>query len=732
MSSHLGKFYQALAILVVASLCAPSIVGVYRDHSLFSLDGAFQTYNMVSAIDRGLVVGADYFPYLGPFLGYVVYPVFKLLGGTLFASTAASYLLSNAGFAFALWILAGLVGITGYKRGVVVLGGGMLIIFSLYGSRFWVFENFVLMPQYFLDGLYKPGNSLSSLRWLLPYISAAALLWGNARFVSAGKSFGGQRAFATFWGSVTGLQLYWSPDAGLPSTAAMVFAWVLFDGRPPFYPFLGRLALMIAVAVATAFLMGLVITSGNLAGWFGYLFGGMREEQWWFFGSWEALDRVFSFSDLVRNVLSGMRSMLIFPAMAMASIVAIRLHRTPRERMQRTLLVYVTFTLSGTALLPQIGGHVSDFYATPIIPPFVFLFYLLARDSVGGLRRKGGARLASTATALVQKFPRSLLVLITWSPIVLIAAVSAGMALHFATKPGKQTIFVSALGASVSADIQPVLDVISRFARDADNVGLPADARIFSSYTSAVDLIAGAVPPSPYGMLIHALGSKARHDHLEALMKHDYPLVTTINPQYSAWGNWNLRASWYVYREIVKRYKPFAQTNQHIFWVPRDEPLPPAAPMFCSVGREASNRQVLSLEGSATWSNGEPLLSEIILEVDMELTPSAAPFIGSRALLTVVERRSALAENEGVTPPWGKSPPPARRYGVGQRGGRITLVVEHNPGATSIITLESLPSDRSVLTVRSCSARAVAPAVDIKMLRPLTRESLIPVEGSIK
>ena len=60
---------------------------------IFHLDGAFQTASGLYRLDAGQFPGRDFFPYLGPGPLFVLYPIFKLCGANLAASTFSAQLL---------------------------------------------------------------------------------------------------------------------------------------------------------------------------------------------------------------------------------------------------------------------------------------------------------------------------------------------------------------------------------------------------------------------------------------------------------------------------------------------------------------------------------------------------------------------------------------------------------------------------------------------------------------
>ncbi len=729
-----NRLSLALAILFFFLFQIFLFLGSYQSFNLRSLDGAFQNLSLVQAVDGGGTLGVDFFPYLGPLIAYLLYPPFVLLGRDLFAVTASTFLLATMAATLTILVLSWLSELN---------RAAMLLITAVILIVFWK-----LSPGISLADLHMPGNSLRSIRWAWPYL-AVCLIWIAHLGLSLDKISPPARSygFLAVWGIVAGLSLFWSPDSGVSSLIVLIAIWPFLD-RPGHgvAVLIARWVLMVVIAAATAIVFGQVISAGHLGSWFQYLFVGLPSEQFWFFGFWEDFRRVYDLGDIVTNVLAGLRTSLVIPTVLMALRLLLTLPPQRDNRLRRSLLALTGLTASATALLPQIGGVVDDRYGLPVLPAFVFLAIVSVRELVfSNSKFPVGQSLAKLP------IPGSIIEIGVPVVFALPVAFMTFQVTKLVAGGAQETTFVPELGLKVPNAELSYFGPLRRFGRAADAAGLQPDERIFPLYLSANEVLAGATLPSPYGMTIHALGPRARAEHLASFQARTYPLVTTINPDYDSFSNWNLRASWYLFRDIITRYRPFAKSRQHIFWIPRTIPPPPPHQMTCQINSVAETEL-------DTWGRPEsrvaltitedgidaPLVyADIKVEISVIRDPSVVPELGDRVLLSVLEAESALSQDETlhVRRPvqaafWWRflqndssdlAPNSKRRYGAGDDSGQLSIVAPHRAGSTTRLILESRPSDRTVLTVHSCSAKAMQGYFEIEDIPNLTSDMVIPL-----
>lgn len=655
-----------LAVLAAILVYAALRTGLaYVDHPLISIDGAFQTHAALSGFASGGALGRDFQSYLGVTLMLALLPAFALLGGTLLASTAAATLAIFAGLAATLHaLLRPMRWWTPARRRLL-----LAIAFALVASQ--------LVPH--LAPLAQPGASLRPLRWALPFLLFPLVLALLRRAVAGS---GAKPAFAL--GLIGGAALLWSNDSGIPAFLSLAGALLLaLWGRAGLS---GAVAAFLGGALLAAGGIVLAVTHGDPAPWLAYNFGAVAGDQSWYFGPWDEGDRLRGPADLARLLLvdpvqgAALVSLLLC---GLAGIVR-RLRGRGAPAMTAAIL-FLAGSSVGTALLPQIGGHVGAEYGAGLILPGLALpLALFGRRLIPLYRRIAPVfdpRLLAPAAALAMG--------------ALIAAQALAV---FERRPSATgALHVPDLGLYVPAADAPALAAMRALGRQWDAAGRPADRRLLSTYTSALDIAAGAAPPTRYASLIHALGPDGRRDFARAAEAGLAPLATTIVPDYSGWAEWNLRAGWPFHRALLAHYRPVARGTQHVLWARRPAPVPPPA-AACALR---------PLEGGGVEVRVDPGRPGRFL-ADVRVARAASP---GRAVLVAEERDTPLTRAGGA-PPWAGFP----RYGVPPEG-ELALGVALEEGRPSAVALFHLGRSRPVAAA-GCAA-TLYPAPDFTALPPI-------------
>ena len=129
---------------------------------LWHIDGAFQTASGLIRLSQGAVIGTDLFPYLGIGPLYALWPIFKLLGGTLSAAIAASQLLNLVLLVASISLLLHIFVGTAVMRSLAI--GSLIVMVSYYAGREIPVAGRLLRFTLF------PGNSMRFTRASLPYL----------------------------------------------------------------------------------------------------------------------------------------------------------------------------------------------------------------------------------------------------------------------------------------------------------------------------------------------------------------------------------------------------------------------------------------------------------------------------------------------------------------------------------------------------------------------------------
>ena len=99
---------------------------------------------------------------------------------------------------------------------------------------------------------------------------------------------------------------------------------------------------------------------------------------------------------------------------------------------------------------------------------------------------------------------------------------------------------------------------------------LAGEARLFGTYSSALEAMNGQLQPTGTDYIIHALGDRQRLHYLTTFQQGDFDLVVTPSPKVAQYERWSRNANWWFYRELYRWYAPVANTfnsgGMHLFW----------------------------------------------------------------------------------------------------------------------------------------------------------------------
>lgn len=97
--------------------------------------------------------------------------------------------------------------------------------------------------------------------------------------------------------------------------------------------------------------------------------------------------------------------------------------------------------------------------------------------------------------------------------------------------------------------------------------------KVFSTYSSALEVCTNQFQPSGIDYIIHVLGDKSREKYLSAFRRGNFDYVITLNPKQIYAEPWIERANWFFYEELYKNYEPVFQNNYQLFWQRKKEPV---------------------------------------------------------------------------------------------------------------------------------------------------------------
>ena len=649
--------------------------GLQYGHSLNSIDGALQTWFALDAFAHGEQLGTAFQSYLGITIVLALLPVFVAFGQTLFASTlAANALVLTGAFGAAYACVWMIRPVPPRARWAVTI---LLIFIFYYAGRLVAEAAGIPWPATF-----DPGVSLRPLRGFLAF----AVLPVFVVLVRGVLLDGRGPVRGVLLGAIAGVGLLWSNDAGMPLVIALALGLALALCRRP-----GLLARTLAgfgigiVASASAIL--LAVTHGAPGPWIAYNFRDVAGDQFWFFAPWQRSTRILGPADLPNILRHGdllSTASLVILTLCVVWAMLQRL-RGRSASVRGSAFVFVGSSVIGTALIPQIGGHIGAEYNA-----ITFVLGALAPLIVAP------ASLWLRINAVLRMIgPQQVGILAAFAAVAMVGVEGASFAQ--ARADTDRTVYDPALGFHVTPAYAADLAAMRRLAAAWDGMGIPSDRRLLSVYTSPLDIATGGQSPAPVGSLIHALGPTNRAAFTALVAERQVAAVTTIAPDYSGWEGWLLRANWPFFRALRDNYTPIARNNQQVLWVLSQTPAPPVTPATCRVS--AGKGGVLMLDIGAP--------AQGLASVTVTRRPPFAT--GRGAMLTVVETSPETAVPGQDR--WADFP----RYGIANTA-RLNMVAPVAPGSVTRLTLELI--DGSDVGEAACTAQLLAPVnlVDLPSL----------------
>jgi len=275
------------------------------------------------------------------------------------------------------------------------------------------------------------------------------------------------------------------------------------------------------------------------------------------------------------------------------------------------------------------------------------------------------------------------------------------------------------LDGRLPGNIMPLVEEARSVRRELDALGIEGNRRVFSTYATAFDRIAGARPATRQDYIIHALGSENRAAYLGAMVTGRFPYATTPNADLIKWETWNERVNWWFYREFYLRYEPLKVIAYARLWRLRAEPLTPIGRRLpCSVYQDSASNVRIELPGEAA-GRGKAYV-EIAIDYGVDLDELPLPLIGDRAIVQATVDGSGRRRSHPVFE--------VASFGISASQRRALFPVLHDRGRTSTVALKVYPGDRASMTLRSCTATEYLDAQQVEFHRGSGSN---PIRGTI-
>lgn len=689
-----------LALILWATVTAARHRAAFLD--FYPLNGDFQNFNPIRRWLAGEAPGRDFNAYLGLGPTGLMTLATALLGGDYRASLAAVTGLCVLFQALAFGLAARGVGLS---RTAALSVAAISVLFVAAPYKLWMTRHLQAVLVGLSEHLLKPGNSVLGLRAAAPLV-AALLLWWSWTWWRPG-SHPVRRVILL--GLVGGLILPWSNDYG-PSTAfalGIMSAWSA-------YPDLSRrrwaaaLLAQVATMLATATAVVALLTGGAPVDWFQSAFVGVAQDQFWYFDGRKLL--TLGDLPLFPSLLLGTLCVAAWLASSRVtqfdpdSTADPRDHTDHPGRRERLALLLL-LTPFVAALLSMAGGHVGWRYTFPLtrmlylFVPALAVRILLVAVAVTRQWRTGGPRLPLPFTRPLE----SLLCLLLAVQVVTLARRYVGELRRQPVPAAPWQIDVPELRGQISARFGPALDLARDLASEANTNRLPPNHRLLSTYTSLIDLVAGASTPTRADYLIHALGDRERSRYLDSFRSTAPAHVLTIRDDFDGWDGWLRRQNWDVYRELLTHYAETDRTCYARLWSRLDQPRSPmnlAVPHRVAIQSASTIVLEFRLPDSIPSDGGD-----ILCEVDLDYTTSATVPLWRHGVL-----RQAL---EAIEPER-----PFRIFGMATWGlptgtHHRTFPIELTPGRSQLLVLDLAPNNVSRLDIHHLTCTALFPVRDV-------------------
>lgn len=659
-----NKIFYFILLAIGLLIVLQTISSLNLDYKAYN--GAFQTFNPLRRIFLGEVPGREFNPYLGLGTTYVTAFITYIFGGNFAASKVSIYLISVL---LHLLVLTTLFFLTGFSIKKSVVGAAFVFVIISY-------DVYKLAPFWEIAG---PGNSNLGMRSALPFITSwiVLLLFQQCR--------NKPQMFYCFIGCLIGIQPLWSNDYGIPSSFALSII-IIIDLFKQQSNKVTKIILLFTSTAIAFFTAASLLTGGNATNWLNDNLSGVAADQFWYFVWYKNRNKIFALSGLFSNPLL---------YLYIASLLLIIRHiLTKKYNIRHLILFYVGSTVIMAGMLSSIGGTVSTRYYLASILTSFFTIPLAIHISFPSFKL--------TRLNRLKNIPLAPTFLILYIPVLLINTIP----IYFLTF---NRTWVEELGGGLPNKWQHSIQIARNLKQELKNES--PTKKILSTYSSGMDVIAGAFNPTGIDYIIHALGTQARSHYVESFLSSQPKYITTLRENYTAWETWVRRTNWWFYREFVRDYQPVEATFYNIIWQRLDSPKKSVYPqVVCSINRESKNKTIISISTGKQESK-QIYYAELGLKYHLEVTPSGIPIIGNRGLVNATEKKTAL------TLPIARIS--NRSYGMPPSADNWYVPIDHQLGTTSVLELQAYPANRANLVVESCQAKLFAPVDEFAFNRRL-------------
>ena len=493
----------------------------------FHLDGAFQTASGLFRLDLGHAPGRDFYPYLGVGPILLIFPFFKLAGGTLSASVFATKFVTLVLAWMSVSVLWKLI--FRPKMALLSLIGGATILICLN-----LFVNMVGLHNPFSFPL-EPGNSLRPIRSALPYIVAI-----TSYFLINNFKIGLKRNILA--GLLVGACMLWSNDYAIPTVVVFsVFYLTKFYFNENLTWKKSAATFIVSAIVAYTILIS-IITFGHALELFKYNYLYVASDQWWYFAPYNLTGRVFVLSQLFYILFNDLN----FPLLVLLFVTCIAILARKTEY---TFLSLIGLTLLSGGSLATIGGHVGGY--------FTAFYYWASITTILLVLTSVRLFLAKRVPFELQFLTREVLLLIPVFFFLLYLAILSVVNYKQGISDAKDDLgryYVPQLGGYIGIEWKDYIDYA------VEN----RQSIVVEDYWGLWSSINRTFPKWPVDASIHALGN-VRGVAKKSLSDADL-IISTRYQASTEWQPWNFSQNFWFYEDLLLNWEPFFLSPKTVVW----------------------------------------------------------------------------------------------------------------------------------------------------------------------
>lgn len=566
LRTHIRKYitpdniFNFVMIILVLGLCI--LAGLKRLYfaDFFPINGDFQNYNGFRRLIDGQIPFKDFYFYLGLGPLYSNSFLLVLIGDNFAKSLFVTNFTTALMFAVAVLVVFKLNRV---KSSVALVCTFVITSFGL-GMKD-PFNFYIFFEKFNFLSYSLPGVSLRMQRAFLPFLVALCFLLLNK------KRHKNKIYNLFFLGFLSGSCLVWANDYGISVCLAITYIFVLKKFQINLEFFKHFLIYILSIIVGVSVIVSL-LTKGNLFNWLDYNFLGVASDQFWYYER-SVSSKFLVLSDLPIDfeIVCGFFYILF---------LSYKVRRGAASRKEALLLLVILSTLvAGYAYTVSSlkWGQFIPFYMVFYIS--IFSIILNHIKNIFNINKK----------LLYFKFLVPIVILIILAP-----KVDASITQLYSDRG----VYVEKLGGNLSRYGES-LQLLSKY--------VVIDGEVFSTYSSALDVMSNKFQPSGIDYIIHALGNRYRERYLKSFHESAPKYITTIREDFTEWEYWVKRANWYFYRKFLGNYEPVAVTEYNVLWQKTNKDL--------TVDATIEDLNVVQINDSAV---------EIRIKTDPEITNTIA------------------------------------------------------------------------------------------------------------